>query len=61
MEFGIFVQGHVPRAKVEREGPAAEHNALMGNIELIKAADRHGWKYAWVTEHRTTRPRERAA
>lgn len=51
MEFGIFVQGHVPLAKAEREGPAAEHNALMGDIELIKAADRHGWKYAWVTEH----------
>ena len=51
MEFGVFVQGHVPRAKVEREGRAAEHNALMGDLEVIKAADQAGWKYAWVTEH----------
>jgi alkanesulfonate monooxygenase SsuD/methylene tetrahydromethanopterin reductase-like flavin-dependent oxidoreductase (luciferase family) len=51
MEFGIFVQGHVPRRKVEREGHAAEHNALMGDIELVKQADKYGWKYAWVTEH----------
>jgi alkanesulfonate monooxygenase SsuD/methylene tetrahydromethanopterin reductase-like flavin-dependent oxidoreductase (luciferase family) len=51
MEFGIFVQGHVPRSKAEREGAEAEHNALMGDVELVKTADRHGWKYAWVTEH----------
>src|SRR6478609_2313775 len=51
MEFGIFVQGHVPKARVEREGHDAEHNALMGDIELIKAADQYGWKYAWVSEH----------
>ena len=51
MEFGIFVQGHVPKARVEREGHAAEHNALMADIECIKAADRNGWKYAWVSEH----------
>jgi alkanesulfonate monooxygenase SsuD/methylene tetrahydromethanopterin reductase-like flavin-dependent oxidoreductase (luciferase family) len=51
MEFGIFVQGHVPKAKVDAEGVAAEHNALMGDLELVKAADRSGWKYAWVTEH----------
>jgi alkanesulfonate monooxygenase SsuD/methylene tetrahydromethanopterin reductase-like flavin-dependent oxidoreductase (luciferase family) len=51
MEFGIFVQGHVPRAKVEREGADAEHHALLGDVELVKAADRYGWKYVWVTEH----------
>ena len=51
MEFGIFVQGHVPKARVEREGRDAEHNALMADIECIKAADRYGWKYAWVSEH----------
>jgi alkanesulfonate monooxygenase SsuD/methylene tetrahydromethanopterin reductase-like flavin-dependent oxidoreductase (luciferase family) len=51
MEFGIFVQGHVPRRKVEREGHAAEHNALLGDIELVKQADKYGWKYCWVTEH----------
>jgi alkanesulfonate monooxygenase SsuD/methylene tetrahydromethanopterin reductase-like flavin-dependent oxidoreductase (luciferase family) len=51
MEFGIFVQGHVPRARVEAEGDAAEHNALVREVELVRAADRTGWKYAWVTEH----------
>jgi alkanesulfonate monooxygenase SsuD/methylene tetrahydromethanopterin reductase-like flavin-dependent oxidoreductase (luciferase family) len=51
MEFGIFVQGHTPRARVEAEGEAAEHNALMNEIELVKAADQTGWKYCWVTEH----------
>jgi alkanesulfonate monooxygenase SsuD/methylene tetrahydromethanopterin reductase-like flavin-dependent oxidoreductase (luciferase family) len=51
MEFGIFVQGHTPRRKVEREGPDAEHYALMGDVELAKAADQAGWKYVWVTEH----------
>ena len=51
MEFGIFVQAHVPRARVEAEGGLAEHNALVGDIELVKAADRAGWKYVWVTEH----------
>ena len=51
MEFGIFVQAHVPRARVEADGAAAEHNALMNETELVQAADRHGWKYAWITEH----------
>jgi alkanesulfonate monooxygenase SsuD/methylene tetrahydromethanopterin reductase-like flavin-dependent oxidoreductase (luciferase family) len=51
VEFGIFVQGHVPSSRVEREGRNAEHNALTGDIELIKAADQFGWKYVWVTEH----------
>ncbi len=51
MEFGIFVQGHVPRSRVEREGAQAEHRALMGDVDLVKIADRHNWKYVWVTEH----------
>jgi alkanesulfonate monooxygenase SsuD/methylene tetrahydromethanopterin reductase-like flavin-dependent oxidoreductase (luciferase family) len=51
MEFGIFIQGHVPRRKREAEGDAAEHNAIVGDIELVKIADRTGWKYVWVTEH----------
>jgi alkanesulfonate monooxygenase SsuD/methylene tetrahydromethanopterin reductase-like flavin-dependent oxidoreductase (luciferase family) len=51
MEFGIFVQGHVPQSRREREGDVAEHNALMGEVELVRLADRHGWKYAWITEH----------
>jgi alkanesulfonate monooxygenase SsuD/methylene tetrahydromethanopterin reductase-like flavin-dependent oxidoreductase (luciferase family) len=51
MEFGIFVQGHVPARRQQREGEQAEHNALMGEVDLIQRADRTGWKYAWVTEH----------
>ncbi len=51
MEFGIFVQGHVPKARVERDGDQAEHRALLGEAELVEAADQHNWKYVWVTEH----------
>lgn len=51
MEFGIFVQGHVPRTRLEREGGEAEHRALTGDVELVKVADAHNWKYVWVTEH----------
>ena len=50
MEFGVFVQGHVPRRRVA-EDPDFEHRALMGDIEIIKAADRAGFKYAWSSEH----------
>jgi alkanesulfonate monooxygenase SsuD/methylene tetrahydromethanopterin reductase-like flavin-dependent oxidoreductase (luciferase family) len=51
VEFGIFIQGHVPRAKLEAEGDLAEHSAIMGDVELVKVADDTGWKYVWVTEH----------
>lgn len=51
MEFGIFVQGHVPKSRVEREGEVAEHSALIGDTNLVSVADKHNWKYVWVTEH----------
>ena len=53
MEFGIFVQAHVPRQRVEAEGSLAlaEHNALMGEVELVRLADQTGWKYCWIVEH----------
>ncbi len=49
MEFGIFLQGFVP-------GPAAhttegEHTALMNELGFVVTADRHNWKYVWVSEH----------
>ena len=49
MEFGIFIQGYVP-------GPAAhdterEHAALLGEVDLVECADRHGWKYALFGLH----------
>jgi alkanesulfonate monooxygenase SsuD/methylene tetrahydromethanopterin reductase-like flavin-dependent oxidoreductase (luciferase family) len=31
--------------------PVAEHEVAMSDLELIVEADRHRWKYAWVTEH----------
>ncbi|TML42945.1 MAG: LLM class flavin-dependent oxidoreductase [Actinobacteria bacterium] len=50
MEFGIFVQGHVPLRRQEAD-PDAEHHALMNEVELVKLADETGWKYVWLTEH----------
>ncbi|HEV8064272.1 MAG TPA: LLM class flavin-dependent oxidoreductase [Acidimicrobiales bacterium] len=50
MEFGVFIQTYVPKWRQEAE-PDAEHNALLEDIEVVKAADRYGFKYAWVTEH----------
>lgn len=51
MEFGIFIQGHLPRQRTEADGPDAEHIALLNEAELVRTADQTGWKYAWVTEH----------
>ena len=50
MEFGIFIQGYVPRHRRETD-PDAEHTALMNDIETVIAADRAGFKYVWATEH----------
>jgi alkanesulfonate monooxygenase SsuD/methylene tetrahydromethanopterin reductase-like flavin-dependent oxidoreductase (luciferase family) len=50
MEFGIFIQGHVPRRKAQ-EDPDYEHTSLMHDVELVKQADQHGFKYVWVSEH----------
>lgn len=50
MEFGVFVQGHVPRRRVAAD-PDFEHAALLGDMEIVKAADRAGFKYAWASEH----------
>src|SRR4051812_5460921 len=50
MEFGIFIQGYLP--KFRREGdPGAEHKVLMNEMKIVQAADRAGFKYVWVTEH----------
>jgi alkanesulfonate monooxygenase SsuD/methylene tetrahydromethanopterin reductase-like flavin-dependent oxidoreductase (luciferase family) len=50
MEFGIFVQSYVPGFRMAVD-PNAEHHAILHDAELIKAADKAGFKYAWVTEH----------
>ena len=49
MEFGLFIQGFVPGEK--SRDPRAEHAAFMNEADLCVLADRHNWKYVWVTEH----------
>jgi alkanesulfonate monooxygenase SsuD/methylene tetrahydromethanopterin reductase-like flavin-dependent oxidoreductase (luciferase family) len=51
MEFGLFVQAHVPRHEVEADPAHAEHRRLMRELELAVACDRFGWKYVWSVEH----------
>jgi alkanesulfonate monooxygenase SsuD/methylene tetrahydromethanopterin reductase-like flavin-dependent oxidoreductase (luciferase family) len=51
MEFGLFVQAHVPRREVEADPEGAEHTRLMRELELAVACDRAGWKYVWSVEH----------
>jgi alkanesulfonate monooxygenase SsuD/methylene tetrahydromethanopterin reductase-like flavin-dependent oxidoreductase (luciferase family) len=50
MEFGIFIQGYIPQSRRDRD-PDAEHNVLMEDLEIAKAADKAGFKYVWVSEH----------
>jgi alkanesulfonate monooxygenase SsuD/methylene tetrahydromethanopterin reductase-like flavin-dependent oxidoreductase (luciferase family) len=50
MEFGIFIQNFNPEFR--RQGdPDAEHHVIMNELDLVKAADRAGFKYVWVVEH----------
>ena len=51
MEFGLFVQAHVPRHEVEANPEGAEHSRLMRELELAEACDRSNWKYVWSVEH----------
>jgi alkanesulfonate monooxygenase SsuD/methylene tetrahydromethanopterin reductase-like flavin-dependent oxidoreductase (luciferase family) len=51
MEFGLFVQAHVPRHEVEADPEGAEHTRLMRELDLAVACDRAGWKYVWSVEH----------
>jgi alkanesulfonate monooxygenase SsuD/methylene tetrahydromethanopterin reductase-like flavin-dependent oxidoreductase (luciferase family) len=51
MEFGLFVQAHVPRHEVAADPEGAEHRRLMRELELAEACDRHGFKYVWSVEH----------
>ena len=39
MEFGIFIQAHLPKARMEADGPDAEHIALVNEVDLVKEAD----------------------
>ena len=51
MEFGIFIQGYDPAFRRGNDPVAAEHQALMNELEAVVAADKAGFKYVWVTEH----------
>jgi alkanesulfonate monooxygenase SsuD/methylene tetrahydromethanopterin reductase-like flavin-dependent oxidoreductase (luciferase family) len=51
MEFGLFVQAHVPRHETDTDPDRAEHRRLMREVELAEACDRHGFKYVWSVEH----------
>ena len=50
MEFGIIVQGHAP-GQAKAHSPVYEQDWVRRELELIREADRHNWKYVWVTEH----------
>src|SRR5579884_2564222 len=51
MEFGLFVQAHVPRHESEADPEGAEHRRLLREVELAEACDRAGFKYVWSVEH----------
>ena len=51
MEFGLFVQGHLPRHEMEADPVHAEHRRLMNEVELAVHCDRLRWKYVWSVEH----------
>lgn len=50
MEFGLFLQGHVPARRVAGD-PDYEHTSLLNDVRLAVEADRAGFKYIWVSEH----------
>jgi alkanesulfonate monooxygenase SsuD/methylene tetrahydromethanopterin reductase-like flavin-dependent oxidoreductase (luciferase family) len=47
VEFGLFNSLYVPKDHPE----ITEASRLRDEIELVKAADRAGFKYTWATEH----------
>jgi alkanesulfonate monooxygenase SsuD/methylene tetrahydromethanopterin reductase-like flavin-dependent oxidoreductase (luciferase family) len=51
MEFGIFNSVCVLPRYAERHGESAEHDRIMDEVAYVEAADKAGFKYAWVTEH----------
>jgi alkanesulfonate monooxygenase SsuD/methylene tetrahydromethanopterin reductase-like flavin-dependent oxidoreductase (luciferase family) len=50
VEFGIFIQNYVPQFRRDVD-PDAEHTSIMGDLRVIEAADRAGFKYALIPEH----------
>jgi alkanesulfonate monooxygenase SsuD/methylene tetrahydromethanopterin reductase-like flavin-dependent oxidoreductase (luciferase family) len=50
VEFGIFIQNYVPQFRRDVD-PDAEHTSIMGDLRVVEAADRAGFKYALIPEH----------
>src|SRR6187549_2372853 len=51
MEFGLFIQAHVPLSDTERDPVGAEHARLMREADLAVAVDAWNFKYVWSVEH----------
>jgi len=51
MEFGLFVQAHVPKHELASNPEHAEHERLMRELDLAVACDEFGFKYVWSVEH----------
>jgi alkanesulfonate monooxygenase SsuD/methylene tetrahydromethanopterin reductase-like flavin-dependent oxidoreductase (luciferase family) len=51
MEFGLFIQAHVPISDTERDPVGAEHARLMREADLAVAVDAWNFKYVWSVEH----------
>ena len=51
VEFGLVTSAKVLKRRVERDGPNAEHTAIMDDVEIVVEGDRNGWKYVWAAEH----------
>ena len=51
MEFALITSAKVLNNRVARHGAAAEHSAIMDDVDIVVEGDRHGWKYVWAAEH----------
>ena len=49
MEFSVFVQMRLDGQRAH--DPDAEHDACILDQQIVSAADKHNFKYAWVSEH----------
>jgi alkanesulfonate monooxygenase SsuD/methylene tetrahydromethanopterin reductase-like flavin-dependent oxidoreductase (luciferase family) len=51
MEFGLFIQAHVPLSEMQANPDGAEHARLMREVDLAVACDGWNFKYVWSVEH----------